>query len=50
MDAIKKEQKDGKISEDEHKTQNDKVQKLTDDMIKKVDEVLAHKEKEISHV
>ncbi len=50
MDALKKEQKDGKISEDEHKTQNDKVQKLTDEFIKKVDEILAAKEKEITHV
>src|SRR5580692_1037190 len=29
MDALKKMQKDGKLSEDEHKTQNEKVQKLT---------------------
>src|SRR5580698_8515934 len=47
MDEIKK-QKTG--SEDEHKTQSEKVQKLTDDCIKKIDETLAHKEKEISHV
>ena len=49
MDALKKAQKDG-LSEDEHKTQSEKVQKQTDETIKKVDEVLAHKEKEISHV
>src|ERR1700722_11702773 len=47
MDALKKMKSDGKMSEDEHKTQNDKVQKLTDETIKKIDETLAHKEKEI---
>jgi ribosome recycling factor len=50
MDELKKQQKDGKISEDEHKNQSDKVQKLTDEHIKKIDEALAHKEKEISTV
>jgi len=50
MDALKKQQKDGKLSEDEHKAQTEKVQKLTDDSIKKIDESLVHKEKEISHV
>lgn len=46
MDAIKKE----KLSEDETKNSNDKIQKLTDDTIKKIDDLLAAKEKEISHV
>jgi ribosome recycling factor len=46
MDAIKKE----KLSEDEQKTQSDKVQKLTDEAIKKIDEAFAAKEKEITHV
>jgi ribosome recycling factor len=46
LDALKKE----KLSEDESKTQSDKVQKLTDETIKKMDEVFAAKEKEISHV
>lgn len=50
LDALKKEQKDGKLSEDEHKTQSEKVQKLTDDAIKKVDETLNNKEKEITTV
>ncbi|MBV8060930.1 MAG: ribosome recycling factor [Alphaproteobacteria bacterium] len=50
MDALKKAQKDGDLSEDEHKTQSDKVQKLTDETIKKIDDALANKEKEISHV
>jgi ribosome recycling factor len=46
MDAIKKE----KMSEDESKGQTDKVQKLTDEYIKKIDDSFAAKEKEISHV
>ena len=46
MDAVKKE----KLSEDETKTQSEKVQKLTDEMIKKIDELLAAKEKEITQV
>jgi ribosome recycling factor len=50
MDELKKEQKAGKMSEDEHKTRTDKVQKLTDETIKKIDETLTAKEKEISHI
>lgn len=50
MDELKKQQKDSKISEDEHKNQSDKVQKLTDECIKKIDETFAHKEKEITTV
>ena len=50
MDELKKQQKDGKISEDEFKTQSDKVQKLTDEYVKKIDEALVHKEKDITTV
>ena len=50
MDDLKKQEKDKKISEDEHRTQSDKVQKLTDDFIKKIDELLAAKEKDIMSV
>jgi len=50
MDALKKAKSDGKMSEDEQKTASDKVQKLTDETIKKIDEALASKEKEITHV
>ncbi|MDP9127072.1 MAG: ribosome recycling factor [Pseudomonadota bacterium] len=49
MDDLKKQQKAG-MSEDENKTQTEKVQKLTDEFIKKIDEALTQKEKEISHV
>lgn len=50
MEDLKKQEKDKKISEDEHRTQADKVQKLTDDHIKKIDELLATKEKDIMSV
>src|SRR5580704_523897 len=50
MDALKKAKTDGKMSEDEQKTASDKVQKITDETIKKIDEALASKEKEITHV
>ncbi len=50
MEMLKKQEKDGKISQDEHKGLHDQVQKLTDDHIKKVDETLAAKEKEIMQV
>jgi ribosome recycling factor len=47
---LKKENKDKKISEDELKDAEDKVQKLTDTHIQLVDDVLKHKEKEIMEV
>ncbi|ACI98619.1 ribosome recycling factor [Rhodospirillum centenum] len=50
MDMLKKLLKDGDISEDEQKTWADKVQALTDAHIKKIDEALATKEKEIMQV
>lgn len=50
MDDLKKEQKNGKVSEDEQKNQGEKIQKLTDDIIKKIDDLLTAKENEISHV
>jgi ribosome recycling factor len=50
MDQLKKMEKDGKISQDEHRVWSDKVQKLTDDHIKRIDDALAQKEKEILQV
>ena len=46
-DAIKKEQKANEISEDEEKTLQDDIQKLTDTYIKKVDGMVEDKSKEI---
>ena len=50
IDVVKKLEKDHKISQDEHRQKSDEVQKLTDRYVKQVDEVLAHKEKEIKTV
>lgn len=50
MDALKKMEKDKQISEDEQKRQADEVQKLTDSFIKKIDEKLAEKEKDVMKV
>ncbi len=50
MDDIKKQEKDGDISQDDAKKLSDDVQKLTDDHVKKIDELLASKEQEILQV
>jgi ribosome recycling factor len=50
MEALKKSEKDGDISEDEHRRLSDEVQKVTDTHIKKIDEVLALKQKDIMQV
>ncbi|HUX92802.1 MAG TPA: ribosome recycling factor [Ignavibacteriaceae bacterium] len=47
---LKREEKNKKISEDQLKEAEDKVQKLTDEHILKIDDVLKHKEKEIMEV
>ena len=50
LEALKKEAKSGGISEDEVKTAEGEVQKLTDQYTKKLDEHLAAKEAEIMKV
>ncbi len=50
MDSLKKLEKDGHISEDEIKKHEKEIQGLTDDTVKKIDETLAAKEKEILQV
>lgn len=50
MDALKKMEKDGTISEDDLKRMSDEVQKLTDDAVKKIDSMLSDKEKDIMTV
>ena len=50
MDAIKKSEKDGDITEDEVKKLNDDVQKVTDQFIKTVDDMLAKKEADVMKV
>ena len=46
-EQIKKDEKDSVITEDDRKELDDKVQKLTDDLIKEIESLLAAKEKEI---
>jgi ribosome recycling factor len=50
MEALKKEEKAGGVTEDDLEKAEQEVQKLTDQYIKKIDEHLAHKEKEIMTV
>lgn len=50
LDEIKKLKKDNTISEDEEKRFENEVQKLTDDSIKKIEEMLLQKEKDILQV
>lgn len=50
MDDLKKAEKDGAISQDEHKRLEVEVQKLTDEAIRRVDEALKTKEHEIMQV
>ncbi len=50
MDAVKKMQKDGAISEDEQKKYETDIQSMTDQSIKNMDEMLKNKEQEIKQV
>ena len=50
MELLKRLEKDGDISKDEHEKLSGEVQRLTDQHIKRVDEGLAAKEKEIKQV
>lgn len=50
MDKLKKAEKNGDMSEDEHKAWSDEVQTLTDLVIERIDESLKAKETEIMQV
>ena len=50
IEALRKLEKDGEISQDEHRKLDREVQHLTDDHIKRIDETLAQKDKEILQV
>lgn len=50
MDTIKKQKKDGELTEDDQKQLETKLQKQTDDFIKEIDTILSMKEKEILSV
>jgi len=49
-EELKKLEKDEHISEDDVKKEHDEIQRITDSFIKKIDESLEHKEKEIMEV
>ncbi len=49
-EELKKFEKDKHLSEDVAKKEQEEIQKVTDAFIKKIDEVLEHKEKEIMEV
>ena len=49
-DAVKKLEKDKEITEDESKVAQDKVQKITDKMTAKIDEIIKKKEQDIMTV
>ena len=50
MDALKKAEKDGDLSQDDSRVQADLVQKATDAAVAEIDQVLAAKEAEIMQV
>jgi ribosome recycling factor len=50
VDSVRKQEKSSEVSEDESKDLQDKIQKLTDKYIAKIDEVLAEKEKDITTI
>jgi len=50
LEALKKREKDREITQDQHRKLDKDVQTLTDETIKKIDDTLAQKEKEIMHV
>ncbi|AXS40411.1 ribosome recycling factor [Breoghania sp. L-A4] len=50
MDMLKKMEKDGNISKDAHHDAGESVQKMTDEMILQIDDIVAKKETEITQV
>ena len=50
MEVAKKAEKDGDISQDDSRTQSERVQKLTDEKISLIDSMLSEKEAEIMQV
>lgn len=50
LDVLKKQEKDGAVTQDQHRKLQHDIQGLTDETIKKVDDLLAQKDKEILQV
>lgn len=49
-EALKKAEKSKTITEDEHHKQNERVQKITDDFSRRIDEIVAKKDAEVMEV
>lgn len=50
VDEVRKQEKNSDISEDEARDQQDTIQQITDKFVKKIDELLSTKEKDITTV
>ena len=50
MDQLKRQEKDGEISQDEQRAWGDDLQNLTNEFIKEIEEALVSKESEIMQV
>ncbi|HEX9807982.1 MAG TPA: ribosome recycling factor [Alphaproteobacteria bacterium] len=50
MDRLRKLEKEGEISKDEHHAWAEEIQEMTDDFVGKIDRVLVEKEKEIRQI
>ncbi len=50
MDTLKKNEKDGEISQDEQRARGEDIQKMTDEHIEVIDKMLEEKEQEILQV
>ena len=50
MDSIRKLEKDSSISEDEKRDSENKIQNITDEFVKEIDNMLAQKEQDIKTV
>ena len=50
LDLSEEAKKEGDVSEDEERAAHDRIQKLTDECVKEIDQIVEHKEKEIMEV
>ena len=50
MDKLKRMEKDGELSQDDHRLWSDEVQSLTDEHVAKIDEILNAKQQDIMQV
>ena len=50
MDDFKRSEKENLISKDQHRDNSKEIQAMTDEYVKKIDDILAAKEKEIMQV